>query len=333
MIKIENILTVRKYRNQLTFRLIYEWEDIISKSLNIPLKSSSLFWDKVQFRFNKNPFLTYMYKKIYALFHRGYSLYFVMRAETYPMCQINKRIIPVIIDFWLKEEQFNAFYNAYKDCKLILITSAEVYSKLKQLNCPLNIYHWPLSFPDNYYNPQIVYNKEYDLAFIGRKDKYFENYLQTYCKKYPDFKYITNSDDMENRSYYLNDGTIICDGRNKDDYFNIIRKSKITFYSTPGIDQSKIGANGYNQVTPRFFEMLSGGCYILGHYPNNEDTKYYQISDICPNITNYEEFEHYMNTYRKTEVSPNQRNFIFLKNHLTTKRAELLQKILDLNKR
>ena len=72
---------------------------------------------------------------------------------------------------------------------------------------------------------------------------------------------------------------------------------------------------------------------MIGEYIVNEDTKYYQISDICPNITNYEEFEHYMNTYRKTEVSPNQRNFIFLKNHLTTKRAELLQKILDLNKR
>ena len=52
---------------------------------------------------------------------------FIMNAQDIKVCDINKFTIPVIIDFWLKEEQLPAFYVAYKEVPLILLTNLEVY--------------------------------------------------------------------------------------------------------------------------------------------------------------------------------------------------------------
>ena len=73
-----------------------------------------------------------------------------MNAQDIKVCDINKFTIPVIIDFWLKEEQLPAFYVAYKEVPLILLTNLEVYEFLKQHKCPIPIEHWALSYPDKY---------------------------------------------------------------------------------------------------------------------------------------------------------------------------------------
>ena len=79
---------------------------------------------------------------------RSYLYFFVMRADVFKEPWLNKSTIPVIIDFWLNDSELPSFYEAYKDCPLVLITSAEVVEYLKTKNCPLKIEHWPLSIPD-----------------------------------------------------------------------------------------------------------------------------------------------------------------------------------------
>lgn len=58
---------------------------------------------------------------------KNLGLRFIMNAQDIKVCDINKFTIPVIIDFWLKEEQLPAFYVAYKEVPLILLTNLEVY--------------------------------------------------------------------------------------------------------------------------------------------------------------------------------------------------------------
>lgn len=69
-----------------------------------------------------------------------------MTAETKASCFVDKNTIPVIIDFWLKEEELDKFYKVYEDVPLVLVTNKEVYDYLKEHDCPLHVEHWALSY-------------------------------------------------------------------------------------------------------------------------------------------------------------------------------------------
>ncbi len=51
---------------------------------------------------------------------------------------------------------------------------------------------------------------------------------------------------------------------NLGSYINLLRASKISFYSTPGIDGGEKRTGGFNPVTPRYLELLSAQCQLLG---------------------------------------------------------------------
>lgn len=71
----------------------------------------------------------------------------------------------------------------------------------------------------------------------------------------------------------------------------MIQKTKISCYTTPGIDESKKETSNFNQVTPRLFEMLCNQCHVIGHYPNSYDTNWYNLNSIVPNVDSYNDFE------------------------------------------
>lgn len=324
--KINKILTVRKYCNKPSFKSVFEWEDIIAEKMKLKFKYDTFFKRyKIYTRIEK-----YLSARMYHLLvrkKRNLYLNFIMTASTKTLCILDKNTIPIIIDFWLTENDLPKFYKAYKHCPLILITSAEVFSFLKKHNCPLPIEHWPLSLSDNI---EVKSDKKiYDFCFIGRKDPFFTEMVERYADKHPDFEYVLNNDDIENREYQTNKGAFIGKDTGRDSYFDIIRKSKICVYSTPGIDKAKDVIGRFNQVTPRVLEILSGGCYVLGHYPNNPDTEYYDLKSIIPQIQSYNDFEYYMNLYRSLPPRDIMECYNYINKHRTSSRIDLLKKILD----
>jgi hypothetical protein len=320
------LLFWKKKKDSFSCNLVWEWEDIISQICNISIKYETTIGKGILKIISLSNFFCFFYN----LFQNKntLALYFVMKVELKPNARLNKSRVPVVIDFWLKENELSLFYKLYKKCPLIIITSKEVFDILKRNNCPLHIIHIPLSLPDKYFlDENKLLTKEYDLTLSGRVDEYFKRMLERYCTEYPEFVYIKNNGVGNKGQYITNKGEFICDSL-RDNYFKMIKKSKIAFYSTPGIDESKKNANNYNQVTPRFLELLSGGCYILAHYPVNSDTEYYAMSTICDNIHSYEQFRERMNFYRSTTELPIKRNAQYLKNHYTSYIANLLKKEL-----
>lgn len=323
--KLCKILTVRRYCNSASFRSVFEWEDVIANKMGLQFKYDTFYKRyKICARIEK-----YLSTKVYHALVRKKEelcLFFVMTASIRSLCILDKNIIPVIIDFWLTTEDLPAFYKAYKECPLILITSAEVFSFLKQNNCPLPIEHWPLSLPDNV---EVEYNKKiYDFCFIGRKDPFFVEMLNRYVEKYSDFEYVINNDDIENREYQTNKGIFIGKDTGRESYLDIIKKSKISVYSTPGVDKAKNVAGRFNQVTPRVLELISGGCYVLGHYPDNPDTEYYDLKSVVPQINSYSDFEFYMNLYRSKPSRDIVECRNYINKHNTSSRVVLLKNIL-----
>ena len=59
---------------------------------------------------------------------KNLGLRFIMNAQDIKVCDINKFTIPVIIDFWLKEEQLPAFLcGLQRSSNLILLTNLRRY--------------------------------------------------------------------------------------------------------------------------------------------------------------------------------------------------------------
>lgn len=313
-----------------SFDTLYEWEKIISEKLNLKIEKQSditnWIYRQVEIRLKGRDFFQFLVPT------SSLSLLFVMEARIQKACRFNKNTIPVIIDFWLDENQLKSFYENFKHCPLVLITSAEVYQFLLGHNCPINIAHWPLSLPDYHkLSPDAVFDKKWDLALLGRTNPYFLNFLERYCEKHPDFEYILGTNNIDNRFFYTNKGKRVGHAIGRDAYLEMLRATKISFYTTPGLDLAKTETNFFNQVTPRFLELISGGCLVMAHYPKNADTEYYEMDSLCKDIDSYEEFEKQLDILRDIKDVPVAKYSEYLEKHYTSERIKLLLEILVRN--
>lgn len=324
--RLGQIFSQRKTAKWPSFKIVYEWEDILSESLEIPIYSDSELWKKFYRRFDKNG-LTELYHRLVPV--RDLRLDFVMTATTDGDCRNNKNTIPVIIDFWLSEKELPAFFKAYKHVPLMLVTNREVYDFLKRNDCPFPVEHWALSYPDRKLsvgNDRI--EKIYDFCLFGRPDPFFERMRDEYAEKHPDFTFLITKGNEKNREYYTNKGEFICKDSGRQSYFDMMCKTKITCYSTPGMDESKRETVIFNQVTPRLFEMLSCGCHVMGHYPEDgADIQWYGLSSVVPCITNYDEFETCLDEILHRDVDVKGKEH-FLSRHCTSLRCYSLKEIL-----
>lgn len=313
-----NILSHRGYEHWPSWDLVYEWEDAISK--HYPAK---IYHDTYR-RQSSKKLAKYRFLDWFIL-PFGKKIVFHMTPQVNNFADHHHNIIPCIIDFYLKsEEELNAFYRSYAKHKLVLISSKEAYDFLIQQNCPLNIQHWALSI-SNIYEPKSEYRKEYDLVMVGRQNPILEGFVHEYAKRHRDFVYVYRIIEGTNFHYYSSKGEFVGDINNREDYIKLMRKSRIGLYSTANIDSD----NGipYNQVTPRFLELISSGCHIIARYKKNSDTDYYGLEQLCKSIDTYEQFEEKMDYARTHRVDTDiYRNY--LKKHYTSARVEQLKQIL-----
>ena len=325
MRKLTKIISQRAYAKYPSFKIVYEWEDILAKDLNISIKKEGDFKFKFFRRFEKYGLADFYHSFIPK---NNLKLRFVMEAKAEKRCILNRNTIPVIIDFWLEENNLQAFYEAYKHCPLVLVTSAEVVEFLKNNDCPLPIKHWPLSYPDIYkLDVNKIKDKKYDFCIFGRPNPFFIRMLDKYCKKHPDFTYIHSTGTDTGRVFVDNDGNVVLKDTGRQSYLDMISKTKISCYTTPGIDESKKITGRFNQVTPRLFEMLTNGCSVIGHYPGNADTRYYELSSLIPNVNSYDEFERVLDSLRIKPLDFSQ-IASYMDKHYTSTRAKMLVEIL-----
>ena len=108
---------------------------------------------------------------------------------------------------------------------------------------------------------------------------------------------------------------------------NLVSESKVAVYTTPGMDGTRTDANGWNQVTPHFLEEIVGQCHIIARYPDNADTRWYEMQKICKNVDSYEDFEELLDKYLHETVDIKLYKE-YVKKHFTSQRAEMLENII-----
>lgn len=323
--KVTSIITTRHFNTWPSWHLVYEWEDILYKQCNIKLeyeKKIIPYLNKFIRRLPLNPFGIIFNKS-------GLRLEFHMIAKTRQEATNRRNIIPVIIDFYLSENQLSHFYRAYSRNRLILISSAEAFAFLKSHNCPLNIVHFPLSVPDKYkIDPNKKFNKKWDLVLAGRQNPVLEKWLNSYVSDHPNLRYVTRELVDGEFKYYSNNGTYLGEFGKRESYIELIGESKIGLYATPGIDGGEARTNGFNQVTPRFLELLVSGCHVISRYNQNEDTQFFNLNDLSYNVDSYDMFKKEMDRLLYKEI-PYEKYIQYLEKHYTSNRCKELLDIIE----
>jgi hypothetical protein len=268
--------------------------------------------------------------KKWLLKNQGYYLYFILGVSDGARPIISRRkIIPVIIDFFVSPPYLPPFYENYKEYDLVLISNYDAYNQLKKANAPLNIVHFPLSLSDIYrLTENTRFEKKYNLLVAGRENPVLADYLKLYLSKNPDFDYVYRKLEDGKFFYFSNKTGLIGEFGTRNEFIQLIRASKCAFYATPGMDGGDTRTKGFNPLTPRFFEFMAAKCFIIARYPNNDDTRFFEINSIMPSIGSYEEFENALNKYRKETDTP-QEYIPYLQKHYTSERVKLLKTILD----
>jgi hypothetical protein len=333
--KLQVLYTERYFNEWPTWPLIYEWVDLIALSLNLELADSlrasvtTFYLDKVlrvtsRNIFGDNRMIIFADK----LVNKRLGLYFELLPRTSFYFTGSKNTVPIIIDF-SRTTNLKLFYNAYKNCKAVFISNLQAFIYLKQCKCPLNIYHLPQSIADKYkITADTSFKKTFELIIPGRVDSILLGYLKEYEEKFPNVEYLYRDYINEEFMYISNKTGIRYRGQDRQEYMALLRASKVTLYSTVGIDGDEARTGGFSPVTPRFLEMVSAGCHVIARYPINEETKYFELDKICTSCDSYSLFENELSKALNGDGPDMKLYESYLEKHYTSKRIEELKSIL-----
>ena len=323
MLRIEQVLTQRRFQPHLSCQIIYEWEDVLAKVLGVPL-ADDFHTCNLAYRVLRR------LSPAVARFGKTNrpSLLFEMFAGR-DNGNDKETIIPAIIDFFVRErEDLCRFYASYKRNPIVLISSREAYEFLKAEGCPLKIYHWGLSLADKWVSNDFHREeKRFDAIVCGRQNPKLSEWLDRYALSHRDFNVLKRV--RENGKWLCRSSLTgeAFESETREQYMGLLRMAKIGLFSTPSMDNGKPAANGFNQVTPRFLEYIASGCHVVSRYPRNADTDYYELLRMTPNVESYDQFEKELDRMR-TEPVDEVLYAQYLKKHVTSRRAAELAALL-----
>ena len=316
---IQCIVSNRKIDEHHANSLVYEWEDELCSSLEVPLAYNHKLKNE---RYSKYiPFLLNWLQTDKPAF-------------AYEMCTYrhngnNKsNIVPCIIDFYIREPwKVKLWYYSYWRNPAICVSSKEVYDYLTNEMHLQRIYHLPLSLSDKYrISKDTVFDKKYDLFIAGRQNSVLAGFFRKYLTRHPETTFVRRELRNGISQYFNQNGECVSDTDSREIYVQLMRQARACMYAVPGIDGA-VHTHGFSQVTPRFLEIIAAGCFPLLRYVSNSDTAFYQLSSFAPSIQSYEEFENQLDTARKEQVNMEQYSN-YLQQHYTSVVAEQLKNIL-----
>lgn len=312
MIQISSIITNRDFIAHQSWDIVHEWEDILSDQLNVRLSHCS--HNKWRLR------QLARFLHIPAFVSSSPKLEFVMVASIKAKGIYGTNTIPYIIDYFLPDSEARKYIGKTRRCPLVIISSRQVYERLINLGAPSESFrHVPLSIPPSYlgyYTP--FEKKDIDIVIVGRPSEKLIKYANQFALEVSSIKLAVREIINDRFTARVTPpGNELIDIHDRDNYIALLQRSKVFLYSTPGYDDNTKVTNGYSQVTPRLLEALSCGCQPTMCYPDNADTRFYQLKDYWPSVENYDDFKLLV---KKALDSPMSEKEIkdYLEPHLTT---------------
>lgn len=321
--KLNFIHSKRNIESWPSWDIVYEWEDIFAKELNLKILRYS--WVKNAFLnlvFNKRTKNFIKYKFIQT-HQKSYDLAFLMSISNAKYFYKSKKVIPIIIDVWGHE--ISEFIYLFRKSKIIFVTSFDVYKKLQSSTISDKVHYIPLSISDIWYKNHEYVSRDIDVLQLGRKNIVLHDYALKLFIENTSLNYVYQERIKGDLHYISTTKGDLGVYNDRAKYMELLKSSKISIVSPPGIEDNK-NTFGMNPVTPRFYESAINYCHMIGRYPLNNDFTKNGIQSVCHNVDSYEDFKEQVYTLINLDNSKLRNKYEnFIQEHLTTNVVKLFK--------
>lgn len=283
---LKGILSLRGATRYYFYHVIFEWEDALSETLNIPLKRMNPFRKILLQRRKKEVVLKNNTKE-------DYYIAFIMNVESLKIYS-GYNVIPVICDVFRHTAE--KLYNQTRDCEVFYVTGYGIYKYLKNNFKCNKVRYIPLTCPDFFlsefehnYKTYPIYNRTIDVLQYGRRNEKLHEWMCAYVKMHPDVDYLYRDGDYKCTTYVSTKSGRVYEAPSRSKLNQLMHSSKIAFVSARGKDE-KEGELYLDFVTPRVFEVAAAGCHMVGRYSDNKEKEIYGLDLVCRIPESYEEF-------------------------------------------
>lgn len=287
----KGILSLRGATRYYFYHVIFEWEDALSESLNIPVKRMNPFRKVFLQRRKKEGVLKNNTRE-------DYYIAIILRAELAKIYS-GYNVVPVFCDVYSYTAE--KLYEQTRDCEVFYVTGYGIYEYfVNDLKCG-NVRYIPLTCPDFYlkefehnYKTCPIRNRTIDVLQYGRRNEKLHEWMLAYVKKYPDIDYLYRDGDYKRTTYVSAKNGKRYEAASRSSLNQLLHSSKIAFVSARGKDEKEEKLN-LDFVTPRVFEVAAAGCHMVGRYSDNKEKEIYGLDAVCRIPGSYEEFEKAIN--------------------------------------
>ncbi len=329
MIKISGIYTVRDTPRPHFWDIVFDWEDQMSATLGVPLIPVGKKYNQI-YRPNVvkkiiNRFNAYQLRDQYFFSPQNYYLAFHIGPPGVYSFYTRNNVIPIIIDFW-RQENIKRLESIFRISPAVFVTSREVFNYLQDIGAKLELKHLSLSLPDKYTGLNNSSLRDIDIIQMGRSNAKLDEYMSQFLNDFPNMNYVSGKKIGNEIHMVSTQLGFLGVFKDREEFINLLKRSRISLVSAPGLDEDRERTGGFSPVTPRFLESAACGCKLLGLYPQNDDFEFYGIKEVCTSVTSYDQFRNLACEYLAQRTIPDYTSF--LESHLTSKRAnELLNKL------
>jgi len=335
------ILSSKQYTDYYPLQVVYEWEQVIADTLNIPLDFESFpmvaakFDNKINQQVQKgirNSFLKKHIDSSFNYFKRHKKHQYLVSFLLNPIPISNHYIyqqnaVVILLDVFANTiDQIPVLFKN----KLIFVTNIEVMQYFENHPVKKQLRYIPLSISDEYYSVNVP-KKKIDVIQVGRQNVVLHDWMLKVVVKHPEIEYVyAKMEDGVNVYFSTKRGILKEDTRTRAAFMSFLGSAKISLLSAPGIDGGEnIRTGGYNPVTPRFYESAVNYCYMIGRFPDSADFVENQVSSVCERPADYEEFESTVLHMIDTPFDRQKAYGPFIKEHLTSTIAQKMKIELD----
>lgn len=340
--KIISILSARKWNDYFPLQVVYEWEDIIAKELNIAIDTVSqitinkIYEHPLNFQFQKLVRRSFLKKYIdsslnYLLRKFPEQTFLIFLLYPQPIINqyyYNKNCIIILLDCFA--DTIDKVPDYFKNIQWLFVTNLEVYNYLQNTSIANKVSYIPLSISDIYYNIDKPI-KTIDVLQMGRQNKVLHDWMLLLTNRHPSIEYVYLKEYTNGKTAYYSTtkGWLTQSISTRADFMRFLGSAKVSLLSAPGIDGGEKRTGGYNPVTPRFYESAVNECYMIGRFPDTPDFIYNKVSDVCNRPESYSAFEAKVLQYVREPFNLKDAYKPFIESHLTSTVASLMKKRID----
>ncbi|MBW4890081.1 hypothetical protein KXQ82_10155 [Mucilaginibacter sp. HMF5004] len=335
------ILSAKKWSTYFPLQVVYEWEEVISEKLGIPIDydsqqiANSLFdkqpnnWlQKIVRRTPLKNFIDSSFNYFQRIRKGEYIISFLLNPIDIPNHYIyQENSVVILLDVFANNIDLVPQY--FKN-KLIFVTNIEVLDHFKGKAIAQRMRYIPLSISDKYFNANVPV-KKIDVLQMGRQNPVLHEWMLKVTNKYPEIEYVYAKNENGINVYFSTTKGILNEKTgSREEFMAFLGSAKVSLLSAPGIDGGdQIRTGGFNPVTPRFYESAVNYCYMIGRYPDAPDFELNKISSVCERPENYDEFEKAVLSMLKTPFNLQDKYNVFIKQHLTSTVAQSIKQELE----